>query len=150
MENTIITNNDYFHKILKDSNEANTFRTYTCLITGDNVEISNLTIENTSLPSSKYGQAVALHVCGDNFKCDHVTLKSAQDTLFTGPLPKDLIIRHQGFLPESHLKYRKTIQIYDSCDIYGNVDFIFGDAYALFINCNIILSCYTVFIIYEF
>lgn len=138
MENTIISNNDYFHKILKDGNEANTFRTYTCLITGDNVEISNLTIENTSLPSSKYGQAVALHVCGDNFKCDHVTLKSAQDTLFTGPLPKDLIERYTGFLLKDQLLDKKTTQIYKNCKIYGDTDFIFGCSQALFINSDII------------
>ena len=135
---TIISNNDYFHKILDDGNEANTFRTYTCLITGNNVNISNLTIENTSLPSSKYGQAVALHACGDNFICDKVTLKSAQDTLFTGPLPKDLIERYTGFLLEEQLNPKETKQIYKNCKIYGDTDFIFGCSQALFFNCDII------------
>jgi len=137
-DNTIITNGDYYHKIMEDYNECNTFRTYTMYVGGDNVYIENVTIENSCSNSDKYGQAVALHVDGTNFKIYNSNIKGAQDTLFTGPLPKDLIIRHQGFLPESHLNYRKTIQIYDSCSIYGNVDFIFGDAYALFINCNII------------
>lgn len=137
-ENTIIRNNDYFHKILNDGNEANTFRTYTCLITGNNVSLSNLTIENTSLPSSKYGQAVALHACGDNFKCDNVILKSAQDTLFTGPLPKDLIERYTGFLLKEQLNPTQTKQIYKNCKIYGDTDFIFGCSQALFINSDII------------
>lgn len=135
---TIIRNNDYFHKILDDNNEANTFRTYTCLITGKNVKISNLTIENTSLPSKKYGQSVALHACGDGLVCDNVCLKSAQDTLFTGPLPLDLIERYTGFLRPDQLIPNKTTQIYKNCKIYGDTDFIFGCSQALFIKSDII------------
>lgn len=137
-QETIISNNDYFHKILKDGNEANTFRTYTCLILGNNIKISNITIENTSFPSSIYGQSVALHTCGDNFKCENVILKSAQDTLFTGPLQKDLIERYNGFLLKEQLKPDQTKQIYKNCKIYGDTDFIFGSSQALFINCDII------------
>ena len=137
-DETIITNDDYFHKILDDGNEANTFRTYTCLVLGNNVSISNLTIQNTSLPSSKYGQAVALHVCGNNFNCEKVSLKSAQDTLFTGPLQEDLIKRYTGFLLKEQLKPDFTTQIYRNCKIYGDTDFIFGSAQAFFYKCDII------------
>ena len=137
-DETIITNDDYFHKILDDGNEANTFRTYTCLVLGNNVSISNLTIQNTSLPSSKYGQAVALHVCGNNFICEKVSLKSAQDTLFTGPLQEDLIKRYTGFLLKEQLKPEFTTQIYKNCKIYGDTDFIFGSAQAFFYKCDII------------
>ena len=136
-EKTIITNMDYFYKTMEDFNECNTFRTYTLYIGGDNVSISNVTIENRSVPSHIYGQAVALYVDGDNFKCENSIIRSAQDTLFTGPLPPDLIIRHQGFLKPSHLKGNKSRQIYINNDIYGDVDFIFGGAYALFYKCNI-------------
>ena len=137
-DETIITNDDYFHKILDDGNEANTFRTYTCLVLGNNVSISNLTIQNTSLPSSKYGQAVSLHVCGNNFICEKVSLKSAQDTLFTGPLQEDLIKRYTGFLLKEQLKPDFTTQIYKNCKIYGDTDFIFGSAQAFFYKCDII------------
>ncbi len=134
----IIKNKDFFYKIMPDFNECNTFRTYTVAVTSDNVKIKNLTIENSSIPADKYGQAVALHADGDNLLCDNVILKSEQDTLFTGPLPKDLIERHQGFLTKEFLKGRPTKQIYNQCDIMGNVDFIFGGATALFNECNII------------
>lgn len=137
-EETIISNKDFYHKIMPDYNECNTFRTYTCYVEGDNVTIENLTIENTAIPSKIYGQAVALHVHGDNFKCLGCTLNSAQDTLFTGPLPKNLLERHKGFLPDSFLKGSASKQIYQNCKIYGDVDFIFGCATALFINCDII------------
>lgn len=137
-ENTIISNKDFYHKIMPDYNECNTFRTYTCYVEGNNVTIENVTIENSAIPSKIYGQAVALHVHGDNFKFKNSILKSAQDTLFTGPLPKNLLIRHKGFLPESFLKGNSSKQIYENCKILGDVDFIFGGATALFYNCDII------------
>ncbi len=134
----IIKNKDFFYKIMSDFNECNTFRTYTVAVTADNVKIKNLTIENSSVPADKYGQAVALHADGDDFLCENVILKSEQDTLFTGPLPDDLIKRHQGFLKEEFLKGKPTRQIYYQCEIAGNVDFIFGSATALFNECKII------------
>ncbi|MCR5112988.1 MAG: hypothetical protein K6A63_03505 [Acholeplasmatales bacterium] len=137
-DGVIITNHDWFTKIMPDFNECNTFRTYTLLAGGENITIKNLTIENSSVPSSRYGQALALYAEGDGFKAYNVALKSAQDTLFTGPLSLDLIERHQGFLPEYQLRGKKSRQIYENCDICGDVDFIFGAAQALFINCNII------------
>lgn len=138
MNNTIITNHDFYHKIMPDFNECNTFRTYTLYVGSKNVKLSNLTIQNSSTPSSKYGQAVALHVDGDSFICENVVLNSAQDTLFTGPLPKDLIERHKGFLKDIFRKSSVSRQIYKNCTIYGDTDFIFGCAQALFINCDLI------------
>ncbi len=137
-ENTIISNHDFYHKIMPDYNECNTFRTYSCYVGSNNVTFSNLTIENSSQPSRKYGQAVALHVDGDNFRCNNVTLRSAQDTLFTGPLPLDLIERHKNFLPNIFRKSNASHQIYDNCKIIGDIDFIFGCAQALFYECDII------------
>lgn len=134
----IIKNKDFFYKIMSDFNECNTFRTYTVAVTAPNVKIKNLTIENSSVPAEKYGQAVALHADGDNLLCDNVILRSEQDTLFTGPLPEDLIIRHQGFLTKEFLNGKPTRQIYNNCEISGNVDFIFGSAQALFNECDII------------
>ena len=136
-DKTIISNNDYFHKIMPDYNECNTFRTYTCFISGENVSIENLTIENTSTPSYKYGQAVALHVHGNNFSCKNCIIKSAQDTLMCGPLPPDLVIRHQGFLQKEFLQTTPSYQEYHNCKISGYVDFIFGCGTVLFNECII-------------
>lgn len=136
--NTIISNKDYYHKIMEDYNECNTFRTYSCYVGADDVSIENITIENTATPSSKYGQAVALHVDGNYFKCTNCIVKSAQDTLFTGPLPKDLLERHKNFLPKYQLIGNNSIQIYKECEIIGDVDFIFGCATALFYKCDIV------------
>ena len=123
---------------MPDFNECNTFRTWTLYVGGDNVTIKNLTIKNLSMPSKKYGQAVALHVDGNYFYAIDLNIESAQDTLFTGPLPRDLQKRHVGFLEETFRRDRKSNQKYINCNIKGDVDFIFGCATTLFYKCNII------------
>ena len=137
-ENTIIENGDYYHKIMEDHNECNTFRTYSVFVGANNVTLKNLTIRNTSVPSDVYGQAVALHADGNNFKCENCFLDSAQDTLFTAPLPPNLLIKYKGFLPDYEITGRHNRQIYDKCIIRGDVDFIFGGATVLFNECEII------------
>ena len=134
----IITNNDYYHKLMPNRNECNTFNTFTLYIGSDNVILEDLIIQNESTPSSIYGQAVALHVDGTNFLCENCIIQSAQDTLFTGPLPKDLLVRYKGFYPEYRLVGKPSIQEFYNCKIIGDVDFIFGCATAYFENCDII------------
>lgn len=135
---TIISNNDHYHKIMEDNNECNTFRTYTVLVKGNNVSIENITIENTSTPSKKYGQAIALSVLGTNFLCEASIIKGAQDTLFTGPMPDNIIERYSNIgYPEYLLSDIRSFQKYNDCIIEGDVDFIFGGATALFENCTI-------------
>ena len=134
----IISNKDYYHKIMMDQNECNTFHTYTLYIGGKGVQLDGLIIQNESVPSKIYGQAVALHVDGDNFTCENCTITSAQDTLFTGPLPQDLCERYASFYPPEKLKGLPSKQVYRHCIIKGDVDFIFGCATALFEECTII------------
>ncbi|MDE6407459.1 MAG: hypothetical protein K2K50_02495, partial [Anaeroplasmataceae bacterium] len=134
----IITNKDYYHKIMSDGNECNTFHTYTLYIGGNNITLEGLVIQNEALPSKIYGQAVALHVDGDNFSCKSCNITSAQDTLFTGPLPQDLCERYAAFYPPEKLKGLPSRQTYKNCIITGDVDFIFGCATALFEECTII------------
>ena len=134
----IIQNNDYYHKIMADGNECNTFRTYTFYVGGNNVTLDGLHIKNLSTPSKIYGQAVSLHVDGNRFLCKNTIIESAQDTLFTGPLPNDLIERYSGFHSKDILKNKHSHQVYDGCTIIGDVDYIFGGATAFFIKCKLI------------
>ena len=138
MFNTIIYNDDHYHKIMSDYNECNTFRTYTLEILGDNCTIEDICITNTC-DSKTYGQAVALNVYGNNFLANNIMLKSEQDTLFTAPLPADLVLRYKDFLPDLTYKNKPSKQTYLNSIIIGDVDFIFGGATALFENCQIIM-----------
>ncbi len=137
--NTIISFSDYALKIHKDGKEFNTFRTPTLHLLGKNIELKNLTIKNESGIGKIYGQAVALSLTGDNITLDHVTLEAHQDTLFLGPLPKDLQIRYLGFLENDELvDLEKRRYLIKSSKIIGDVDFIFGTGNAYFLNCEII------------
>lgn len=114
-ENTIITNDDFSGKQNPLTKEKlNTFNSYTFLVAGDNIKISNLTIKNSSC---NQGQAVALHVEGDRFMMKNSKILGCQDTLYAAT---------------DHSR-----QYYENCYIEGTTDFIFGQAIAVFKNCEI-------------
>ncbi|WP_312766094.1 pectinesterase family protein [Epilithonimonas sp.] len=114
-ENTIITNDDFSGKLNPLTNEKfNTFNSYTFLVAGDNIKISNLTIKNSSC---NQGQAVALHVEGDRFVMKNSNVLGCQDTLYAAT---------------DHSR-----QYYENCYIEGTTDFIFGQATVVFKNCEI-------------
>lgn len=132
-----IVNKDYYNKIHNDNKEFLTVRTYTVMVAANNVTIKDVTIKNASVPNSIYGQAVALHVFGDNFLCENCRICGAQDTILSGPIPYDLTLRYKNFLPKDELSQIKSHQLYTNCYIEGDVDFIFGCGIAIFQNCEI-------------
>nr|ADU33261.1 pectin methylesterase [Sitophilus oryzae] len=82
-------------------------------IMGDNVQISHLTVENTS----KNGQAVAVQTNGDKVQFDHVNIKGFQDSFYLNGNGRVFI--------------NKSL-------ITGDVDFVFGSATAIFLNTTFI------------
>ncbi|KAK9726468.1 hypothetical protein RND81_05G217500 [Saponaria officinalis] len=104
---TIVTSN----KNAQDG--ATTFRSATFGVSGDGFIAKGITFENTAGPQKH--QAVALRAGSDFSVFYSCSFKGYQDTLYV---------------------YSKR-QFYKNCDIYGTVDFIFGDAIAVLQNCNI-------------
>lgn len=82
-------------------------------MSGDGFWARDMTFENTADPHKH--QAVAPRVSSDLSVFYRCSFKGYQDTLFT------LSLR----------------QFYRDCQIYGTIDFIFGDAAAVFQNCDI-------------
>lgn len=117
--------------------EWNTFRTYTMAVCADHVTIENLSIVNDALQPEIKGQEVALSVVADDFRMKNCRLTSTQDTLFTGPLPSDLIGRYEGFLLDPLRKGVWMRQHFENCLIEGTVDFIFGCGHTVFENCEL-------------
>lgn len=114
-DKTVLTNNDFSGK--KDSitgEVLSTFTSYTLLVSGDEVELENLTVKNSSCGE---GQAVALHVQGDKFISKNVDILGCQDTIYAAT--------------------GNSRQYYKNCYIEGTTDFIFGQATALFEGCTI-------------
>ncbi|SHI58645.1 pectinesterase family protein [Pseudozobellia thermophila] len=111
-EKTVITYDDYFDKINRGRNS--TFHTPTFLVQGNDFYAKNLTIRNTA---GAVGQAVALAVDADRVRIENCTITGNQDTLY---------VTGEGFK-----------QYYKNCHIEGTTDFIFGQATALFEDCDI-------------
>ncbi len=111
-EKTIITFDDYFDKINRGRNS--TFYTSTLLVQANDFILENITVENTSGP---VGQAVALHVEGDQCVFRNCRFLGFQDTLYAAG--------------------RFSRIFFTNCYIEGTTDFIFGEATALFEQCTI-------------
>ncbi|KAH7516311.1 hypothetical protein FEM48_Zijuj10G0121700 [Ziziphus jujuba var. spinosa] len=97
------------------SNEggSTTFRSATFAVSGDGFMARDMTFENTAGPQDH--QAVAFRSGSDHSVFYRCSFRGYQDTLYV---------------------YSQR-QFYRDCDIYGTVDFIFGDAAVIFQNCNI-------------
>ncbi|KAF3440009.1 hypothetical protein FNV43_RR18287 [Rhamnella rubrinervis] len=92
---------------------STTFNSATVAVVGDNFIGRDITFRNTAGPSNH--QAVALRSGSDLsvfYKC---SFEGYQDTLYV----------------------HSERQFYRECDIYGTVDFIFGNAAVVLQNCNI-------------
>ncbi|XP_010271266.1 PREDICTED: pectinesterase-like [Nelumbo nucifera] len=89
------------------------FRSATVGITGNGFIARDMTFENTAGPQKH--QAVALRSGSDLSVFYRCSFKGYQDTLYV----------------------HSNRQFYRNCDIYGTVDFIWGDAVAVLQNCNI-------------
>jgi pectinesterase len=139
---TIISWDDYAYRLLPNGETMNTFNSYTVYAGAENVTIKNMTIENASGPACGKGQAIALYADADRLMFRNCRLLGFQDTLCTGPLPKNPVPKGLNLIhpmlgcgeEEYSLPVR---QFFDQCYIEGDVDFIFGSATVYFRNCEI-------------
>jgi pectin methylesterase-like acyl-CoA thioesterase len=116
-----------------DGGQLGTGRSGTVTVTGDGFHAENLTIANNFERlhgrTNQGAQAVALRVSGDREVFRHVRLLGYQDTLYA-----DSKICHA---PGDGTTCHAARQYFGDCYIEGHVDFIFGDAKAVFDHCEI-------------
>lgn len=112
-----------------------TSRSATVNVTADNFSAENITFQNnfnaTHPQLSKGSQAVALRVTGDRAIFRNVRLLGNQDTLYAAS--RNCASAGSGPNPQC----KPSRQYFSDCYIAGNVDFIFGDAKAVFDHCEI-------------
>ncbi|KAM3254015.1 hypothetical protein ACQJBY_047871 [Aegilops geniculata] len=92
---------------------STTFRSATVAVVGSNFLARDLTIENAAGPSKH--QAVALRVGADLSAFYRCSFVGYQDTLYVHSLR----------------------QFFRECDIYGTIDFVFGNSAAVLQSCNL-------------
>ncbi|KFK37971.1 hypothetical protein AALP_AA3G053500 [Arabis alpina] len=90
-----------------------TFRTATVAVSGRGFIARDITFRNTAGPHNR--QAVALRVDSDQSAFFRCSMEGYQDTLYAHSLR----------------------QFYRECEIYGTIDFIFGNGAAVLQNCKI-------------
>ncbi|CAH8356682.1 unnamed protein product [Eruca vesicaria subsp. sativa] len=108
IDKTIITGN---RNVIDGST---TFASATLAVIGRGFMAANITVRNTAGPTKH--QAVAVRNSADMSAFYKCSFEGYQDTLYAHSLR----------------------QFYRECDIYGTVDFIFGNAATVLQNCNII------------
>lgn len=89
------------------------FRFYVTVASGSHFICKHLTIRNTAGPTK--GQALALMCSGDLSVFYNCSIEGYQDTLWV----------------------RSGKQFYRECDVYGTIDFIFGNAVVVLQKCNL-------------
>ncbi|XP_051219760.1 pectinesterase [Lolium perenne] len=94
---------------------STTFRSATLAVVGDNFLARDLTIENSAGPSKHQAQAVALRVGADLSAFYRCSFVGYQDTLYVHSLR----------------------QFFRECDIYGTIDFVFGNSAVVLQSCNL-------------
>ncbi|WVZ76813.1 hypothetical protein U9M48_024744 [Paspalum notatum var. saurae] len=94
-------------------NNYTTFRTATFAASGFGFMMRDMTVENWAGPAGH--QAVALRVSADRAVVHRCNIIGYQDTLYA----------------------HSNRQFYRDCDVYGTVDFVFGNAAAVLQRCNL-------------
>jgi pectinesterase len=116
-----------------DGKGLGTGKSGTMMVTGDDFLAENLTIANDFEKhherTNQGSQAVALHITGDREIFRRVRFLGFQDTLYA-----DSKLCHT---PGDGTTCHAARQYYADCYIEGHVDFIFGDAKAVFDRCEI-------------
>jgi polygalacturonase len=108
-----------------------TLNSATVEVKGDDFFARGITFANDfsqhNKPQAQGSQAIALAVSADRAVFRNVRVLGAQDTLFAGS--KGCLSEQGPCVPAR--------QFFSDCYIEGHVDFIFGDAKAVFANCEI-------------
>ncbi len=145
---TVLTHSSHATQIHPDGTERTTFRSWTMLVNGDDVEVEGLCIRNDAGDGSVVGQAVAVYAAGDRGIWRNCRLIAHQDTLYCGPVripdvEEDLFPRggkaeRAERVQDGHPSHSR--QYFENCYIRGDIDFIFGSYRCRFEGCTLYMN----------
>ena len=138
IENKIFSGSNYAKQEMPDGSKRGTFRSYSVLVDGDNVNFKSCVFKNTAGCGKDVGQAIALYIDGDGITLENCILDGHQDTLFLAPLPEKEIIPGGFIGPKQFTERKRRTVHFKNCIIKGGVDFIFGGATAYFEGCEFV------------
>lgn len=139
---TRIAWDDHASRPLPGGGPMGTFNSYTLYVGAQAVALRGICVENEAGDGRLVGQAVALYADADRLLFEDCAFLGRQDTICTGPLPKDPVPAGLDLAhpvaglgeDEPDLPFR---QVYRGCLVAGDVDFVFGSAAALFDRCEL-------------
>ncbi|MDE7274987.1 MAG: pectin methylesterase [Lachnospiraceae bacterium] len=140
--NTIFCYGDGARKPRLDgSGEYGTFNTAVIMLAGQNIQLRNITVQNTAGPGATAGQALALYAAADKCSFHNCRFLGWQDTIFTGdanPCTMKNLMFPEFFTQSSvPIDYPVLRNYFKDCYISGDVDFIFGSNTVFFDQCEI-------------
>jgi len=136
-DETCIVCNHYARELFANGTARRTFNTATVFVLGDHFFAEHITFANDSGEGDIVGQAVALAIDADYCYLKKCRMIACQDTLFTGPLPETPIEGNDFGGPSDSYPRKGSRQFFEKCYIEGDIDFIFGSATALFLECEL-------------
>ena len=145
-DRTVLTNSGCAKDLDENGQEKGTFLSYTMLVTGQNVEVENLTIRNDAGDGRDVGQAVAVYAAGDRGVWRNCRMIAHQDTLFCGPtMPRVQRDAKPRLIPDGvptvgDCPMVTARQYFEDCYIQGDVDFIFGPYRCWFERCTLYMN----------
>ena len=146
-DRTVITASACAKDKYPDGTEKGTFLSATFLVTGNNVEVENLTIRNDAGDGRLVGQAVAVYAAGDRGVWRNCRLIAHQDTLFCGPMMKAVTDEIAPRASRADLVeavnepgWTRGRQYFEDCYIQGDIDFIFGSYRCWFERCTLYMN----------
>lgn len=145
-KNTVLVHNGCAKDLNSEGREKGTFLSYTLLVTGNDVTVEDLTVQNDAGDGREVGQAVAVYAAGERGRWINCRFIACQDTLFCGPtMPKvqaDALPRKvpAGVPSVGDCPPVTGQQVFENCFIQGDVDFIFGPYACLFEHCTLFMN----------
>ncbi|CAL0324598.1 unnamed protein product [Lupinus luteus] len=124
-------------------NEQIVIKTKNIMLVGDGIGKTIITASKSGAGGSTIIDGATVGVDAPGFIAEHITFRNAAGAAGNQAVALRSASDHSVFYNCGFEGYQDTLfaqsgrQFYEKCDIYGTVDFIFGNAAAVFQDCNI-------------